>query len=355
MKHSSVSILSLVFALCLGGQLFAQNEAVAREYWPTDDWKSRSPEQLGFDTTKLQAIDSFVRQALAATSSILVVRHGYVAYETYYVGDRYSPRRLISATKSVISILTGILVKTNQIQDIGDPMLSYLPELRSGNLADNVDKITIRNLLTMSSGLPDDGGLGEMSPKSLLSKPLASVPGQTFAYNGTNPNLLSMIITKLTNQTAAAFAEKELFKPLGIKSYRWNETLGFSNGALGLSLTTRDLAKIGYLYLNKGTWDTTEIVSENWVSESTSIQAKPVDQVTWKRYGSSNYGFLWWISPFKGAYFALGHDGQSITVMPDQDMVVVITTEVPYFEGGGETADQYWPIITDYIIPALRQ
>jgi CubicO group peptidase (beta-lactamase class C family) len=339
--------------LALTEHILAQSETLTREYWPTDDWRTRSPEELGLDITKLHAIDPFVKDSLAATTSILVVRHGYLAFESYYAGDKDSPRRLWSATKSVTSILTGILIKSHQIQSIDDFMLSYLPELRSGNLAPNVDKITIRNLLTMTSGFPPDP-LGTLFVKGLLSKPLDSLPGETFAYNSTNADLLSIIITELTKQTAAEFAETNLFKPLGIRNYSWAKEYLYSNGGLGLSLSSRDMAKIGYLYLNKGTWDKTEIVAQDWVSESTSVQVsttRPLE--AWKNYGYSNYGFLWWISGFKGAYFAFGAYGQSITVMPDQDMVVVITAETPMV-GSGEDAGKYFAIITDYVIPAIK-
>jgi CubicO group peptidase (beta-lactamase class C family) len=126
---------------------------------------------------------------------------------------------------------------------------------------------------------------------------------------------------------------------------------------VGLSLASRDLAQIGYLYLNMGTWDGTEIVPADWVASSTSVRVPAgKDMPVWKNYGGSSLGYLWWVAPFKNSFFVVGHNGQSITVMPDQDMVVVITAEVPLIESGSapETAELWWPLITDYIMPAVK-
>jgi CubicO group peptidase (beta-lactamase class C family) len=330
----------------------AAAETKTRDYWPTEDWQTSSPEKLGFDTAKLQSIDAFVKQSLPRTASILIIRNGYIAYETYYAGDKNTPRGLYEETASMISILIGMLVNSHQIGEVEDSMLSYLPELRSENLAPNVEKITIRNLLTMSSGLPlpHDPVTGTISIdeiKGMLSRPLESIPGEAFVYNATNSNLLSMIITKITKKTAAEFAASQLFQPLGIKKYYWLKSSGYSKSVSGLSLNCRDMAKIGYLYLNHGKWDTKEIVPESWVSESTTSQVR-IDAASeyWR-----NYGFLWWVSSFKdyGAFFAYGFAGQLIVVMPDPDLVVVITA-------GDEHAEpyNYFAIITDCIIPALK-
>jgi CubicO group peptidase (beta-lactamase class C family) len=300
-------------------------------------------------------MDAFVKGALPATSIVLVVRHGYIAWESYYAGDRRSLRACHCMTKSVVSILVGMLMKNHQIKDMEDPMLSYLPDLSSGTLAPGVDKITIRHLLTMTSGFPDDGGVVTVFVKGYLAKPLKTPPGETFAYNGTNPVLLSIILTELTKQTAAEYAEAQLFKPLGIRDYAWRKEYLYSKGAAGLSLTSRDLAKIGYLYLNHGTWEGTAQIAPEWVSESTGAQARPSTYtLIFKGYGNARYGYLWWVSPVPHAYFMSGHDGQSVNALPDQDTVVVVTTEVPLIDTGPETSQRYVPIITDYIIPALN-
>jgi CubicO group peptidase (beta-lactamase class C family) len=172
-------LLAFVLALGCGARTLAQAEIPPRDYWPTADWKTRSPEELGIDGGKLRAMDAFVKGALPATSSILVVRHRYIAWESYYAGDRRSLRPCYSMTKSVVSILVGMMMKNHQIKDMEDPMLSYLPDLGSGILAPGVDKIAIRHLLTMTSGFPDDGGVGTVFVKGYLAKPLKTPPGET--------------------------------------------------------------------------------------------------------------------------------------------------------------------------------
>jgi CubicO group peptidase (beta-lactamase class C family) len=293
-----------------------------------------------------------VKQSLPRTTSILVIKNGYIAYERYFAADKNNPRGLYDETASVISILIGMLIDSHQIGDVEDSMLSYLPELRSENIAPDIEKITIRNLLTMSSGLPlpydpVTGTIVIDEIRGMLSRPLGSMPGQTFAYNAANSNLLSMIITKITKKTAAEFAASQLFQPLGIKKYYWLKSSGYSKSISGLSLTSRDMAKIGYLYLNHGKWDTTEVVSQNWVSESTRSQIRIDAAAEYFR----DYGFLWWASSFGDyeAFFAYGFAGQLIVVMPEPDLVVVITA-------GDEHAghENYFAIITDCIIPALK-
>jgi CubicO group peptidase (beta-lactamase class C family) len=226
-------------------------ETKTRDYWPTEDWRIGSPEKLGFDAAKLESMGSFVKRTLPRTTSILIIRDGYIVYETYYLGDKNSPRGLYDETASVISILIGMLVDSHQIADVEDSMLSYLPELGLEKPAADIEKITIRNLLTMSSELPlpydlFTGTISIDEIKGMLSRPPANMPGQAFAYNATNANLLSMIITKVTKNTAAEFAESQLFRPLGIKKYYWLKSSGYSKSVTGLSFTSRDMAKIGY-------------------------------------------------------------------------------------------------------------
>ena len=355
MMSSLLMRVALIVPLACGTPAFCQNGVPARDYWPTADWRTRPAAELSVDTAKLTAMDAFIKGSLAATSSVLLVRHGYLVWETYYAGDRSTLRPIYSVTKSIISILTGTLAKSGKIRDVDDTMLSYLPDIASGQLASGAEKITVRHLLTMSSGFPTDGGKGTLFVKGYLAKPLATTPGEAFAYNGTNPDLLSIILTHLSGQTADEYAPAALFKPLGIGEHGWTKEYLYSNGAEGISMTSRDLAKIGYLYLNRGTWDGTAIVTPEWVTASTTVEA-PESSYTlhWKGYGSARYGFLWWIAPLPHAYFASGHDGQSITVLPDQDAVVVITADAPLVDTGNETSDRYWPIITDYIVPAMR-
>jgi CubicO group peptidase (beta-lactamase class C family) len=128
-----------------------------------------------------------------------------------------------------------------------------------------------------------------------------------------------------------------LFQPLGISDYEWTiDPQGVASGHIGLSITPRDMAKLGFLYLNNGTWDGEQLVPSTWVSAST--QGQVVDA-----YAGDDYGFQWWVDSYRDAYYALGRDGQYIWVQPENDLIVVFTASGPYYD---------W-LIPMYILPAI--
>jgi len=136
---------------------------------------------------------------------------------------------------------------------------------------------------------------------------------------------LSIILSKSTKTSTLDFARQNLFEPLGIQSAYWHQDpQGYYNGGFGLSLSARDLAKIGFLYLNNGFWDGQSIVPEYWVKESTRQW-----MYAFNSYGRTGYGYQWWIKEVDGcpSYRAWGRRGQFIVVVPKLDMVIVVTSE----------------------------
>jgi CubicO group peptidase (beta-lactamase class C family) len=151
-------------------------------------------------------------------------------------------------------------------------------------------------------------------------------PGETFVYNTGGSHLLSVILTEVTGQDTAEYAEEKLFEPLGIEPGRWQRSpQGETNGGFGLELRARDMAKLGYLYLNLGRWDGEQIVPEDYVRASTTWQSAGDATGGW-----AAYGYQWWVTATAAgypAYFALGYGGQHIFVVPDLDLVVVAAIE----------------------------
>ena len=172
-----------------------------------------------------------------------------------------------------------------------------------------------------------------------------SRPGEVFGYANVNTNILSTILTDQTGMSASDYARRYLFEPLGIRSFTWAQRDQYSDGAGGLSIATRDLARIGYLVLKRGQWDGRRIVSERWIEESTGTQAATGETYRGKPIG---YGYLWWLHEFSGyrAITAYGFGGQFVTVLPDLDLVIAMTGER---EASGDRED----IIPDVIIPAV--
>lgn len=249
------------------------------DYWPGREIERRQPRLLGLDSARLLSIETLVSTRLPLTAGVLVTRHGYVAYEKYFTGKPETRMAQWSATKSVISMLMGIHLGEQWNQWIDKPITALLPELDPQGTGP-ASAITLRNVLCMTAGLPDDGGEGVLDP-GLMGISLSNVrpgdAGRVFGYNGTNPNLVSLAITRSRGVSAAGFAKEALFSPLGITHYSWDEMDGVARGAYGLTLTLRDMARLGYLYLRKGRWRDTQIVPASWVEESTRIQSATGD------------------------------------------------------------------------------
>jgi CubicO group peptidase (beta-lactamase class C family) len=205
--------------------------------------------------------------------------------------------------------------------------------------------ITLRHLLTMTSGLswdegapvaaamgggPSYDGLWELA----LAQPVVDAPGSRVNYNSGAASLLSVILSRATGEETLAWARQVLFDPLGIDSLAWGKDGSFTNGGGGLRLRPRDLARIGALYVNGGVSKGQAIVPANWVVQSiTPIAAQGVPY----RYGPIEVlglGFLWWKddTPVRDAFFAWGYGGQFLYCVPSLKLVVVTTTDVAGLE-----------------------
>jgi CubicO group peptidase (beta-lactamase class C family) len=218
--------------------------------------------------------------------------------------------------------------------------------------------ITIRNLLTMTSGL-DGNDIPNVSeynnwynaPNQVqytLGKLFIHQPGQVFGYNTGACHLASVILTRAAESATLRFAEQHLFQPLGISQYAWGvDRQGNTNGGAALSLTPRDMLKIGQLYLGKGMYGGVRVVSEAWVVKSTTFQITTNNA---QPFGPG-YGYLWWIGSTArqhSYFFANGYGGQFLVVAPDLKLIVVATNRwagVP-----SATTSQQWYSTLDLII-----
>lgn len=293
-----------------------------------DSWIIADPDSEHMDSRIVDQVyqDFFNENRYPTAQSLLIIRHGKLVAEAYCKdqGDLFSPHNIKSATKSITSILTGIMLDRSEIESLDSRLYDYLPEYFDADI--RKWNITIRQVLTMETGLDydDDIHTREMlykdgsSLKYVLEKDLVFDPGEDWYYGDGNPQLISGLIQKVTGKTESEFAEEYLFGPLGITNYLWESTHdGLSLGSIGLWLTPRDMAKIGVLMANKGMWNGSRVVSESWVMESTRKQSL-----------YSNYGYYWYPIEDK-AFYAEGHGGQLIWVYPEYELVVVITS-YPY-------------------------
>ncbi|MBN1875474.1 MAG: serine hydrolase [Anaerolineae bacterium] len=376
MNRALLSLLLCV--MCLFSCVRAPSYRVPEQI--NDGWQVASLEEVKMDEEKLnQAVARVEDHTYQNIHAILIVKNGRLVFERYFRGytwayndaqhqgelvtfDRNRSHNLASVTKSVTSILVGIALDQGVIQSVDDKVFTYFPKYAYLNDTEK-DAITLKHLLTMSSGLQwNEGELPYSDPNNdlvrlfsepdpiryILSRPMVSEPGAKFYYGGDNTNLLGEVIRSATGQRMDAFAEEVLFGPLVITDYAWdfiNSDMIHASG--NLQLRPRDMAKLGQLCLNGGMWEGKRIVSEAWIAESTQ------KHVT--HSATSGYGYQWWLKTYRvgtdsvDAYYASGWGGQQIMVFPDLGMVVVFTG------GNYVTAEPSEEILTRYILPAVQK
>jgi CubicO group peptidase (beta-lactamase class C family) len=311
------------------------------------------PSLEGMDSLKLAEGGQLASES-GYTYGLLVSRNGGIVYEAYFNGktdrDSFSVR---SVTKSVIGALVGIAIKNGRIENEGKNLKDFFPEYFDTITDPHKRSITIKHLLTMTSGFQwheaSDRLYGDYVQSAILL-PMSGPPGTMFNYNSSNAHLLSGIITKTVKQSTMKFAKKNLFDPMGIRIKKWDQDpQGYYLGGTGLYLGLRDMAKLGLMYLNDGCYAGQAIMCSEWV-ELSRMDHIPGDQ--------TNYGYLWWIMNAGGhtVYYAYGYGGQMIYVVKDLELVVVFTADpnvnAATAQNTRNLADE---ILINYIIPAASQ
>lgn len=330
---------------------------VSRDYWPTLDWQNTTPEEQGLDSNILDNIDETITDNLIEIDSVVIIKNGYIVYEKYYdYWNRFMRHTIQSCTKSFMSALIGIAIDRGYIEDVNQPILDFFPNYTIDNWDSRKENITLFHCLTMSTGLefhevdiPYEDPANDLFAmyrsgnmwQYVLDRPMENDPGEQWSYNSGGIELLGGAIEHATGYEVADFAEEFLFEPIGIDYFRWwREPSSNQYGCGGgLELRPRDMARFGFLYLNNGTWNDTQVVSADWVDISTSMY---YDTGGWYLYG-----YTWWGVPDQPFYEATGHYEQKIYVIPEHDIVAVFT---------GDIADEDWHptdyFVMEYVIPS---
>ena len=286
----------------------------------------------------------------ANVHAVLVARSGKLVFERYFKGsdeinglrvgsvtfDADTLHNIKSVSKSVASLALGIAIDRGLIRSVNEPIFSLFPEL-SDLRSPEKERIQLVHALTMTMGLKwveaipsneDDNDEVRMHMASdpcryVLGLPATAPPGQEYFYNTGALTLMSAIVRKATGRTLDEFARETLFQPLGITSVEWVRVKGDSDAGGGVRLRPRDMAKIGQLVLAGGRWNDSQIVSKAWIETSTA----PKIEAT----GGQFYGYLWFLGRSlpngREVHWAgaLGRGGQSIRIVPELDLVVVVT------------------------------
>ena len=294
--------------------------------------------------------DRLAASDTANVHAILVARGGNLVFERYFRGsDEVYTRRvgnvtfdadtlhdMKSVSKSVASLALGIAIDRGLVGSVNQSIFSFFPEL-SDLRSPEKERIQLLHALTMSMGLewveatPGNEGNNDeermhMAPnpcRYVLGLPATAPAGQDFLYNTGALTLLSAIIQKATGRPLDEFVRATLFEPMGITSAEWVRVKGDTDAGGGLRLRPRDMAKIGQLVLAGGLWNDHQIVPKPWIEASMTPR---IDAT-----GLYFYGYLWWLgrSLINGREVhwagALGRGGQSIRIVPELDLVVVVT------------------------------
>jgi CubicO group peptidase (beta-lactamase class C family) len=349
-KHIALFSLAIFIIIVF----FYSHATASVNTYPIEGWQISAPEEQGIRSQMLAEMMEHVKKNNFSIDSILIVRNGYLVLDAYFYPFIKGQKHIIhSCTKSIMSALIGIAIDKGYIKNIDQPITDFFPNKEIANMDDLKKSITLENLLMMASGLKCRDsylyrwvGLTEMRNSSdwaqyVLDLPMAETPGEKFEYCNGVSYLLSVIIQNSTKMKTLDFARKNLFGPLGIVDVGWaTSPQGVDIGYGEMWLKPHDMAKFGWLFLNKGRWGNKQILPSAWVEVSTRghIGATLFDQ----------YGYQWWVDS-AGFYMAVGYKGQFIFVVPEKNILVVFTSDLP---------DGNFPIprglLQNYIIPAAE-
>jgi CubicO group peptidase (beta-lactamase class C family) len=268
--------------------------------------------------------------------------------------DRENLHNIHSCAKSIVSLLIGILIDSGSIKSVEVPVYTLFPSHYQKNIPEENKTLRLRHFLTMTTGLKTRdsyqyrwAGLRGISNKynwvnEILTLPMEAPAGRRFDYSNLSSFLLGELVRTSTGKDVSLYAEEVLFDPLDIEAYKWNKNhMGQSTGWGGLFLKPSDLAKIGFLVMNRGKWKGEQIVSASWIEQSTSALVSPDTLM-------EHYGYHWWIDS-ADRILALGYQGQYLIIDRELDLVTVFASSL-------DDLDFFLPyeLYLSLVIPAFR-
>ena len=310
-----------------------------------------------------ELLSNIISQDYGRLESLLVMKDSLLVLEEYFYGyDKSQVHNIHSCTKSIASLVLGIVMEHHEDVELALPLFDFFPEYNS--LAINgKELISLKHLLCMTTGFPVDDTQEWVDLDdqllNILSRPLAEVPGEVYQYNNNNSILLGGVLQSITGEPADQLVEKYLFGPMGISNYQWAYVNGLPQCHSDLQMLPRDMAKIGQLVLNNGKWGDHQLVPKAWIKKSTRPHLAESDYF--------DYGYHWWLrSASNKAWWdkpetrsneeheiviALGFGGQYIVIVRDLNLVVV-TTSSDYADG--HMARSKIPLVIEKLIPLFE-
>ncbi len=332
----------------------------SRADFPTTSWKELPPQEVGINPVPLLQMQGYIDEYIPGLLSLLIARRGYLVFEQYFQGTtRDDDYYLASATKSVTSALVGIALQQGKLQHLDQTLAEVFPASLLSQVEPHKKEITLRSLLTQTSGLARNGEytLEFDANKNFVSAALEfPLSEKVFHYNDNGPHILLYLLTLVTQTPIALFAQRHFFQSMGISiGEQWRVTdQGWYPGLIPvgrLCMKSRDILKIGYLFLNGGSWEGRQVVPAQYVIDSTSQH----NEGGWPV--GVPYGYLWWITQHgpHTAFFAAGLGGQQIYVIPALDLVVVTTASQEQARKHPEQEQEIRALMSRFVLPAILE
>jgi CubicO group peptidase (beta-lactamase class C family) len=315
---------------------------------PADNPYASQIEAIASDSSNGESLEDYLNAS--GTTAFLVIHDDKLLYERYFNGyDETSLNTSFSMAKSFASALVGIAIDNERIKSVNEPITNYIPELLEKD--ERFKSITIRNLLTMSSGIKyEEGGdlpwseeaddtktyyATNLRELALENCRIEGKPGEYFEYNNYNPLLVGLILERSTGTPVSRYLQDKLWKPMGMEADgSWSldsTTSGFEKMESGVNARARDFGRFGMLFAKEGKWEGEQLISREWVEESTRPDATTDP--------SSDYQYFWWVNTPDGKdhFSARGNYGQYIYVASEKDLVIVRLGK-----DEGEQGYEYW-------------
>ena len=322
---------------------------------PDNSWKFDTPENHQMDPEVFRQLHQAMENS--KIYAMVTVKDGVIIDEFYQDGyDENSTFAIHSCSKSFTSALMGIAMEQGYINGVDDLLSDYLPQVLE-QADTRKHQITLEHLLTQTSGLEwyewtcvTNWAEFRSAPdwvEYILGRNLVTLPGAVCNYSTGNTHLLAAALENAIGMNLADYAKANLFDPLGIESAEWGlDPQGITDGGNGLTMTARDAARFGLLYLQNGVWNDQQVIPSEWVAVSTSAKNNGMGDST------GSYGYQWWVRPMGAGnydtFYALGAWGQYILVTPELNLVTVITSMYP------ENIYAPRPFFTDYVLAAYN-
>lgn len=315
----------------------------AQTAWPGADWETAAPTSQGMDAGTLEKAKAWLESH--NSKSGVVIRHGRIVAEWYF-GDAHAKSKFAaySTSKSLSSMATGLAIADGKLA-LDHTVGKYLPDVSP----DSKRAVTVKQLLSMTSGVHNDPGIGQredLFSYALKTAPMDHEPGAKWDYNNTGLALLSPVFQKATGKQIDEFLTERLFQPIGIAAddLTWERREGFALPYSGCHTTARSLGRIGLIVLNHGKWKDKQIVPVAWLAESVA----PSQEL------NKSYGYLWWNNTTnkwpsvpKDAFAALGKWDNNIFVAPSLDLIVIRQSDLA--PGKGHKIAEYYQLVCDAV------